>query len=84
MPDSKPATKGDISRLAKEIVRTQASLGKRIDEVFQGMRRMQSTLLNHMDSFMMQTRKVSVDQTFLIHRMDELEKRVGSLEARAP
>ena len=71
-------------RLSKEIVATQTNAAKLKDELMHFMRRMQSNLLNQMDGFMTKTRKVDVDQVFLIHRMDKLEKRVGSLEARAP
>ena len=87
MADRAPATKGDLKettrRLSKEIVGTQASVAKLKDDLVHAMRRMQSTLLNQMDGFMTKTRKVDVDQLFLIHRMDKLEKRVDSLETRA-
>src|SRR5277367_5960238 len=71
-----------FKRLAQEVVKTQATIASVKTDMMDAIRRSHSTILERIDRFMMQSRKVTVDQTFLVHRVDKLEKRVDSLEAR--
>lgn len=91
MPDSKPATKADlrglkadIRRVAIHVTNLESKLSTELRAIESNNSKRASEFFSKVDAFMSRTIKVETDETFLIHRMDNLEKRVSSLETRAP
>lgn len=71
-----------IKGFAAEVLRMQARTEKRIDDLEDTVRSFRSELIGRMDGFMAQTLAVRTDQTILVHRVDNLEGRVGALERK--
>ena len=78
--DALPATKGDITRLAVEIVKNNARIDKLGDGLRAEMREGNSRILKTVEAFAVQTKMVDRHQIITDYRVAELEKRVKGLE----
>ena len=80
--DAAPATKGDIKKLAVEIVRTEARIDRLDESLTAKLTEGVGRILKTAEGFMVQVQKVDRHQIITGYRVDELEKRVRTLESR--
>jgi hypothetical protein len=80
VPDGAPATKGDFKKLAVEIVKMRGYVDRRFDDLRAEMRAGNSRLLQAIDAFSGQVRKIDHHQVINDWRLDQIERRVKNLE----
>lgn len=78
--DAAPATQGDIKKLTIEIVKTHGRIEDLKDAMNARLDQMNFNIIGKLDGFMAQAMKVDRAEIITSYRVDELEKRVKTLE----